>query len=108
MSKTGMNNFDSIYFGLFMVLLNVYLKELVSNEWMVYISLTYVIIDLLYYMTNVYKEIADHLNIKVFTIPYKMLVNESGSSSEATANASSESKPSTGDGGMRLRSAARN
>ena len=50
-----------------------------------YISLTYVIIDLLYYMTNVYKEIADHLNIKVFTIPYKMLVNESGSSSEATA-----------------------
>ena len=36
MSKTGMNNFDSIYFGLFMVLLNVYLKELVSNEWMVF------------------------------------------------------------------------
>jgi hypothetical protein len=53
-------------FGIY--LSNQWLSRFVNGYWVLWICFLYVCVDLLYYMCNVYIEIADHLKIKIFRI----------------------------------------
>lgn len=101
MSKTELEKTDSCFVAMLAILLNIYFGSFIQKRWMLILSLIYVIFDLLYYMTNVYKEIADHLDINVFTIPYK---KDEPEQSNATAKEKQTPESTPAKPGMKLRS----
>lgn len=77
MSKTPFSMIETGYLGPLFTLVCVYIpNNPISTETAIYISLGYVILDLVWYMANVYNEIATFLEIKIFTIPYPPKVED--------------------------------
>lgn len=77
MSKTAINTFDITYFGLiFIVIFQILQKQgyLGTNQYqlidVIYLATLYVSVELIIYLTGVYREIASHLGIEVFRIKY--------------------------------------
>ena len=76
MSKTAIKTFDITYFGLiFIVIFQIlqkqgYLGSSYQLIHVIYLATFYVSVELVIYLTGVYKEIASHLGIEVFRIKY--------------------------------------
>lgn len=87
--QTNLNYFICMGFGIY--LSNQWLSRFVNGYWVLWTCFLYVCVDLLYYMCNVYIEIADHLKIKIFRITPQVTTT-----SEKQAAAASKLQASTG------------
>ena len=78
--QTNMKYFGCMGVGIYFS--NQWLSSFVDSYWVLWICFLYVVVDLLYYMCNVYVEIADHLKIRIFSIQKN---NNNNSTSEETS-----------------------
>lgn len=71
MTKSTLTVIDKSWAGPGVIFLNQYFDNIFENDLiLLWLCFTFVIVDFIFYVTSVYKEISSHLKIKIFKIPY--------------------------------------
>jgi len=97
MCKGEITHRDASMLAPLLLILNQYFNTVIPEIFLLYVSLVWVTLDLIWYCTKVCLEICDYLEVSLFTIPFNDPSSGSGSShSSAGSPASNGSSASSG------------
>lgn len=69
MSRSELEIWDRSWYSLVLLILNQYFNCVIPQLLLLWVSFIWIVADLIYYLTAVYIEIAEHFKIKILTIP---------------------------------------
>jgi len=93
MCKGEISHRDAAMLAPLLLIVNQYFNTIISEAFLLYVSMVWVVLDLVWYCAKVCLEICNYLDVSLFTIPYSIgQVSNSGATNQ---NGNSQSGPVT-------------
>merc|ERR1712066_1144003 len=78
MCKGEISHKDAALLAPLLLIINQYFNTFVSETFLLYVSMIWVVMDLLWYCSKVCLEICNYLDVSLFTIPYNSAAQATG------------------------------
>jgi len=83
MCKGEISHKDAALLAPLLLIINQYFNTFVSETFLLYVSMIWVVMDLLWYCSKVCLEICNYLDVSLFTIPYNPAAQATGNGSNS-------------------------